>query len=69
MTTQRERITAIHLNRFIIWVLVILGSVLDSPFTLSDMLSIVAATIWLWLPQLARLELKVVDYIKRKRSR
>ena len=67
MTTQKERITAIHLNRFIIWVLVVIGSVLDSPFTVSDMLSIVAATIWLWLPQLARLELKLVEYIKRRK--
>tara|TARA_R110000822_G_scaffold72023_1_gene173483 strand:- start:165 stop:368 length:204 start_codon:yes stop_codon:yes gene_type:complete len=67
MTTQRERITAIHLNRFIIWVLVVIGSVLDSPFTVGDMLSIVAATIWLWLPQLARLELKLVEYIKRRK--
>ena len=68
MTTQKERITAIHLNRFIIWVLVVIGSVLDSPFTLGDVLSILAATIWLWLPQLSRLELKVVDYIKRRRG-
>ena len=67
MTTQRERITAIHLNRFIIWVLVVVGSILDSPFTVGDLLSIVAATIWLWLPQLARLELKILDYIKRNR--
>ena len=65
MTTPRQRVTAIHLNRFIIWVLVVLGAVLDSPFTFGDVLSIGAATIWLWLPQLARLELKLLDKWRR----
>lgn len=61
MTTQRERVRALHLNRFIVWLLVVVGCTLDSPFTISDALSILAATIWLWLPQLARLELKLLE--------
>ena len=67
MSTQRERIVAIHFNRFLVWVLVVVGSIIESPFTITDALSIIAATIWLWLPQLAHLELKLVEFIKRRR--
>jgi hypothetical protein len=66
MSTQREKIVALHFNRFLVWILVVIGAVIESPFTITDALSIVAATVWLWLPQLARLELKVIEYIKRR---
>jgi hypothetical protein len=61
MITQKQRIASLHFNRFVVWLLVVVGCVLDTPFTVGDMLSILAATIWLWLPQLARLELKLLD--------
>jgi hypothetical protein len=65
MTTPRERVTAININRFLIWLLVVISAVLNNPFTVSDVVSIVAATIWLWLPQLIRLELKLLDKWRR----
>ena len=66
MTTQRERIQALHFNRFLVWLLIVIGCILDSPFTITDGLSIIAATIWLWLPQLARLELKLLEKWRNK---
>lgn len=61
MITQKQRTASLHFNRFVVWLLVVIGCMYDSPFTVGDALSIVAATIWLWLPQLAYLELKLLD--------
>lgn len=61
MTTQRERIIAISINRYIIWFLIVLSTFESPPFTWWDALTIVIATWWLFIAQLTRLELKLLD--------
>ena len=65
MTTQRQKTAAIHFTRLIIWLLVVVSCILDSPFTVSDILTIIGATIWLWLPNLVKLELQLVDRLTK----
>ena len=64
MTTQRERITAIHFTRVLIFILSTLAIVLESPY--GDGFGIIALAIWLWSPNIISLELKLIDKIKEK---
>ena len=64
MTTQRERITAIHFTRVLIFILSTLAIILESPY--GDVFGIIALAIWLWSPNIIALELKLIDKIKEK---
>lgn len=64
MTTQRERITAIHFTRVLIFILSTLAILLESPY--GDVFGIIALAVWLWSPNIISLELKLLDKIKEK---
>lgn len=64
MTTQRERTTAIHITRVLIFILSSLAILLDKP--VGDILGILALAIWLWSPTIISFELKVLNYFKNK---
>ena len=65
MTTQRQRIITISINRYFIWFLIVLSTFETPPFSWWDGLTILIATWWLFLAQLARLELKLVDRLRK----
>lgn len=64
MTTQRERITAIHFTRVLIFILSTLAIILESPY--GDVFGIIALAVWLWMGNLIALELRLVDWLKRR---
>jgi hypothetical protein len=64
MTTPRQRITAIHFTRVLIFILSTLAIILESPY--GDVFGIIALAIWLWSPNIISLELKLIDKIKEK---
>lgn len=63
MTTQKERITAIHFTRVLIFILSTLAILLESPY--GDMFGIIALAVWLWSPNIIALELKLLDKWRR----
>ena len=63
MSTHQERCTAFHITRVIIFIMASTATLVESPLT--EILAIISLAMWLWLPQLIKMELRGVKYIKR----
>lgn len=59
MVTAQQKHIAFSTTRIVIFVLIILGIYLPPP--IGDFLGVIAAAMWLWLPRLIAIELKLID--------
>ncbi len=66
MSTQKQKVAALHYTRVLIFVLSVLAIVLESPY--GDAFGILALAVWLWMGDLVSLELKMLDKLKKYRS-
>ena len=61
----RQRSFLVNLNRTLIFVLSLIGLLLDG-MQLSDLPVSIALLVWLWLPQCTRMEASLMRWIGRK---
>lgn len=67
MALDREKGVIHNVNRIVIAGISIIASLLDA-ISLSDLLFAMAIILWLWLPECDRLEERLYDYYKNRRS-
>lgn len=68
MVTQVQRNAAIHITRVIIFILGVISILTDSP--VSEGCAIISLALWLWQPQLVRIELKLLEkYLSKRRNK
>lgn len=63
----RQRSRLINLNRILIFVLTLVGLLLDG-LQLADLLCTLALFVWLWLPLCTRLEVHLLQRIDEKQG-
>ena len=64
MTTQRERYAVIHITRFLVFLIGMVGVVVcwyTQSFNYLLVFGAIERALWHWLPQLTRLELMLLD--------
>jgi hypothetical protein len=66
MTTARERNGALQITRIIIFIMGICAIFLDN--TLGDISAAVSLFLWLWMPRLVQVELRILAYVKSIRG-
>jgi len=67
MALDREKGIIHNINRLVIAGLSIIASTWDGLST-PDLLFTIALILWLWLPECDRIEEKILDYFKNKKS-
>jgi hypothetical protein len=75
MSTTRQKVIAMHVTRFLIFILGSLAILLDRPVgdilgslailldrPVGDILGVLSLMLWLWLPMFVRFELKLLEW-------
>lgn len=62
MSTTKQKYTAFNITRILIFVLIVTS--IYAPAPVGDVLGVIAAAAWLWLPKLISLELLFLDKLR-----
>lgn len=65
MSTMRQKAMCMSVTRYIIFILIVISELTESP--VSQLCGLTAAAIWLFMPKIVKLELKMVDKIKKEK--
>jgi len=68
MSTRAEKERCFTVNRLLVVGFIWVGTLWELNIP-ADIFSCVGTLLWLWLPAMARLELRVLDYIRSKYER
>lgn len=59
MSTMRQKAVCMSVTRYIIFILIVVSELTESP--VSQLCGITAAAIWLYIPKIVQIELKMID--------
>lgn len=67
MSTPAQKYACFSVTRAVIFALICVTILTEEP--ISDVCAIISAGCWLWLPNIVALELKLLDKLKKSRSK